>query len=67
MLCITRCDAKCNARHSRNFCSSCPETSLYMTSTAATARWQQGGNEAMRRHRQSVTATSDMTRKQGGR
>eukprot|EP00964_Phaeocystis_antarctica_P006784 scaffold3669_cov53-Phaeocystis_antarctica.AAC.2 len=48
-------------------CSSCPATSLYMTSTAATARWQQGGNEAMRRHRQSGTATSDMPRKQGGR
>eukprot|EP00964_Phaeocystis_antarctica_P036300 scaffold20738_cov66-Phaeocystis_antarctica.AAC.2 len=47
--------------------SSCPGKSLYMTSTAATARWQQGGNEAMRWHRQSGTATSDVTRKQGGR
>eukprot|EP00964_Phaeocystis_antarctica_P015966 scaffold8836_cov62-Phaeocystis_antarctica.AAC.10 len=47
--------------------SSWSEKILYMMSTAATARWQQGGNEAMRWHRQSGTATSDVTRKQGGR
>ena len=38
-------------RDTAGTCPSCPETSLYMTSTAATARWQQGGNGAMRRHR----------------